>query len=144
MAEFVPEVDFASKTAKSIHKLIKGEDDWKHGWEAIVEAIEKHDSHRAFEITNVGYLHRRPFNPIGASQAYMLCVLALKSKDGKTDHAVAICNNYLFDTNFANALPLQEKALDYCCSADASEGSFEMVWRGIALKNHKRKRYMSK
>ena len=123
------------KTARSIHNLVAGGRHWIDGWKPIQKTIKEHDPYRKIEITKVGYCHRRDFDPIEHSEKYMLCILGLKSKDGKTDHAVAICKKYLFDSNFSNALPLNMAALNYCYSSNASIGEFECMWKGIALKD---------
>jgi len=49
----------------------------------------------------------------------------------------------IFDCNCPKALPLNKKSLDYCCSSDDVEGTFQRVYKGYRFEephNKKKKR----
>ena len=50
------------------------------------------------------------------SKKYIMSLIGLLSDDGKTDHAVAVAGDWIFDSNFPCALPLTQDSLDKCCS----------------------------
>ena len=102
------------------------------GWKAINHVVKGYK--KRMQTTKVGKIHQRPFQPVQDCKKYTLCVLGLKAVDGKTDHAIAVVRQFVFDTNLPNALPLNAKTLDFCCSSDDSPGQFETVWRGLAFK----------
>ena len=56
-----------------------------------------------------------------------MCLVGLLSNDAKTDHAVAVASNWIFDSNMERALPLSRESLDLCCS-DAERKS---TWLGV-------------
>ena len=49
---------------------------------------------------------------------------SLQSTDGGVDHAVTIFNGWIFDSNFPQALPVDKKSFDLCCSTDEIQQSF--------------------
>ena len=51
------------------------------------------------------------------SKKYMLCVLGIESSDGKTDHAITIVGDWIFDSNCERALRLSQESLDICSSS---------------------------
>jgi hypothetical protein len=51
-----------------------------------------------------------------------LCVL--KGSDGSINHAVAIVEEYIFDSNNLYAMPLTTASLDWCCSGEGEEVQF--------------------
>ena len=57
----------------------------------------------------------------------VMCLVGLLSSDAKTDHAVAVAGNWIFDSNMERALPLSRESLDLCCS-DAERKS---TWLGV-------------
>jgi hypothetical protein len=68
------------------------------------------------------------------SQKYLMCLLGLQSDDHKTDHAISIAGNWIFDSNFEYALPLTQDSLDMCCSSDSRKSKFVGVTRVCMLK----------
>jgi hypothetical protein len=46
------------------------------------------------------------WNIINDSKQYVMCLVGLYSSDSKTDHAVSIAGDWIFDSNFEYALPL--------------------------------------
>ena len=47
---------------------------------------------------------------------YSLCLLGVRSDDGKSDHVICIVGGWIFDSNIRRALPLSKESLDICCS----------------------------
>jgi hypothetical protein len=45
-------------------------------------------------------------------------LVVLLGADGGTQHAVAIVDDLLFDSNLPNALKLTRRALDWCCGCE--------------------------
>jgi hypothetical protein len=68
------------------------------------------------------------------SQNYLMCLLGVQSDDHKTDHAISIACNWIFDSNFEHALPLTQESLDLCCSSDNRKSTFVGVTRVCMLK----------
>jgi hypothetical protein len=71
----------------------------------------KHKSLKATRIksTNFDLLERREESII------LTCI---RGADGKEDHCIAVYQEWIFDSNFPNALPLSTQSLDLCCSSD--------------------------
>jgi len=49
-----------------------------------------------------------------------MMVVILHQSDNHQSHAVALCNNYIFNCNAPNALPLSKEGLDCCCGETAN------------------------
>ena len=64
----------------------------------------------------------------------MLCILGVRSSDNKTDHAICIVENWIFDSNFEKALELKQESLDICCSSIDRNTGFTKATKGIVLK----------
>jgi hypothetical protein len=62
----------------------------------------------------------KPTNFLGDS-IEGLYLARLLGGDGMEDHCVAITQNWIFDSNFKNALPRTSASLDLCCSSDTVE-----------------------
>jgi hypothetical protein len=60
--------------------------------------------------------------------------LGIKSFDGKTDHAICIVGNWIFDETFTNALKLCKSSLDLCSSSGKRITKFAGVTHGYMLK----------
>ena len=60
---------------------------------------------------------------------YELCLLGIRSHDGKTDHCICVVKEWIFDSNFEKALPLTTDSLNLCASA-----VYVGVTRGYLLK----------
>lgn len=54
-------------------------------------------------------------------------ITCLRASNGKEDHTVTIYNDWIFDGNFSNALPLNQKSLDICCSTNEENFTFEYM-----------------
>jgi hypothetical protein len=66
---------------------------------------------------------------------YRLCLLGIESSDGKTDHAICVIGNWIFDSNFEKALPLTKESLDICASSAERKSVFVKVTRGYLLRD---------
>jgi hypothetical protein len=64
------------------------------------------------------------WNIIDDSKQYVMCLVGLYSCDSKTDHAVLIAGDWIFDSNFEYALPLCKDSLDLCCSSDQKKTTY--------------------
>ena len=73
--------------------------------------------------------YRRLFEPRKIKQGYNIFqptphnemrLIVLLMSDNTETHAVSVVNNYVFDSNCKNALPLTGEGLDCCCGIDAS------------------------
>ena len=52
----------------------------------------------------------------------------LRDNDGATNHYVAICDDYIFDSNFVRALPLNEENLRICCGSKYKK-NISRLWK---------------
>ena len=48
-------------------------------------------------------------------------IARLRGSDGMEDHCVVLTKQWIFDSNFANALPRSFDLLHLCCSSDESQ-----------------------
>jgi hypothetical protein len=85
-------------------------------------------------LTNVELLE---WNLFKDAPKFHLCALGVMSSDGKTDHAIAIVNKWIFDANFERGLPLTVKSLNLCCSSSGRPTTFVKVTRGYVLEDRK-------
>jgi len=63
----------------------------------------------------------------------MMCLFGVHSSDGKTDHAICIVGNWIFDSNLERALPLTMESLDICSSSAERQCKFVGFTRGYIL-----------
>jgi hypothetical protein len=61
-----------------------------------------------------------------------IAIITLWAENGDRSHTVAICNNFIFDSNANHALDFNRASLDEC-----SAGKFARVWKGYYF--HQRK-----
>jgi len=85
---------------------------------------------------NFKYLKEKDWN-IYDNHDDELFVALLQGSDGKEDHCVTIFGKWIFDSNIGNALTLDKKSLDYCCSSDDTIDSFVKVVKVIQCTNYK-------
>jgi hypothetical protein len=78
----------------------------------------------------------RDWDPLSSPKECLLCVFGIRSSDNKTDHAICIVKNWIFDSNFQKALPLTRESLDLCASSSERKTSFTNVTRGLLVKAH--------
>ena len=96
--------------------------------------VEKHNTFALFttyllkksKYLNFKKLKRIKWN-ILENEEKDLVIVALKSTNGKEDHCVTLVGKWIFDSNFLNALPLCQDALDLCCSSDTVPDTFHSV-----------------
>ena len=62
----------------------------------------------------------------------MLAVLT--TSNGHRSHGVAIHGGYIYDANKANAFPLCEEGLDYCCSTPTKRCVFAKFHRWLLFR----------
>ena len=74
------------------------------------------------------------------SKKYLLCVLGIELSDGKTDHAITIVGDWIFDSNCERALRLSRELLDICSSSITRNSTFVKVTRGYMLEKHTNKK----
>ena len=70
------------------------------------------------------------FDPLNPPETYLMCVVGVRSEDGKADHAITIVNQWIFDANLEKALPLTKASLDVCCSTDDRNSQYVGVVHG--------------
>ena len=51
-------------------------------------------------------------------------VVQICAEDGGIEHAVAICNGWIFDSNLKHSLPWNRESLDWCCSVATQRVGF--------------------
>ena len=55
--------------------------------------------------------------------------------DNTETHAVSVVNEFVFDSNCQNALPLTNDGLDCCCGVDASFVGVSQGYHWVRIKN---------
>jgi hypothetical protein len=70
---------------------------------------------------------------MSSSDLKSIFLVCLHQDDNHTSHAVAAVDNFIFDCNATNALPLTKEGLDCCCGEKASfqyvSGGYKFVSR---------------
>jgi hypothetical protein len=95
--------------------------------------LEKQER-RAFQFMRLKS-HPQHWDILEDSKKYLMCLVGLIGDDGKTDHAVAIAGNWIFDSNLEHALPLCKESLDLCCSDNNHKNQCVGVSRVVMLKS---------
>jgi hypothetical protein len=73
-------------------------------------------------MSQVAYPNATTVNVLGDIKCLHLIILW--GDDGKEDHCVAITSEWIFDSNFSNALPRSRMSFDRCCSSDDVSAKF--------------------
>jgi hypothetical protein len=102
-------------------------------FERVVSAHSTKEERRLFQICHLGKRMKNKWNMLTSPKKYRMCVLGVKSSDSKTDHAICIVQDWIFDSNFRKALPLTQESLDLCCSSADTETNFKGTVRGVML-----------
>jgi hypothetical protein len=89
---------------------------------------------RAFQFMRLKS-HPQHWDILEDSKKYLMCLVGLIGDDAKTDHAVAIAGNWIFDSNLEHALPLCKESLDLCCSDNNHKNQCVGVSRVVMLKS---------
>ena len=92
------------------------------------------EQRQLFEICTISRKRLKKWDTLRDAGKFMLCLLGIVSSDGKTDHAICIVGNWIFDSNFERALPLTRESLDICASSADRYTVFTGVTRGILLR----------
>ena len=104
----------------------------------LQEKTIKEGERQIFEYLSLNKKRVKHWNALESPKEYMLCVLGIRSSDGKSDHAICIVNGeWIFDSNFRKALPMNMESLDLCSSSDERETKFVEVTRGLLLRRRK-------
>ena len=91
-----------------------------------------------YQITVLIFEKKKGWSTLADSTKYSLCLLGVKGEDNKTDHAICIVGQWIFDSNLSKAIPLSKESLDICCSSgDGSVTCFVEATRGFMLKIRK-------
>ena len=114
------------RTAKALWCLSQDEHNNMDSWKCLRTAVLEANKKQKLKATSI----KRTFDPL-RSTVNFLAIITLKSEDGKTDHAIGLHDNKIWDANMHKALPLTRSALDYCCSSDAVETRFVSVHSGL-------------
>ena len=98
----------------------------------------KEGKRKIFEYLSLNKKRVKHWNALESPKDYMLCVLGIRSSDGKSDHAICIVNGeWIFDSNFQKALPMNMESLDLCSSSDERATKFVEVTRGHLLRRRR-------
>ena len=87
-----------------------------------------------FKIIKFENIANKNYNILEDSKNYMLCLLGIESSDAKTDHAITIVGDWIFDLNCERAIRLSMKSLNICSSSSTRKSTFVKVTRGYLLK----------
>jgi hypothetical protein len=102
----------------------------ERGMEMFVKIFNEHSTKPDRRLYQLMQKPKRGlWNMLQDCPKYALCLLGVRSIDGKTDHCICIVKNWIFDSNFEKALPLTTDSLNLCAS-----GVFVDVTRGYLLK----------
>ena len=115
--------------ASAIDTAGQNRDRTLHALASVREIVQRADKRKRIEIIKAVSRKRR-FDPLQEAQNYAVCVIGLRSADGKGDHAVALAGGMIFDANMTRAMPMTQENLDYCCSTDLSQSKFVADTRG--------------
>jgi hypothetical protein len=104
----------------------------------FVKEESSKEERRTFQVIGLSSKKmRKGWDPLLEARNYRLCLLGVQSSDFKTDHAICLVGEWIFDSNFPRALPLTEASLNICCSSASRETTFVRVIRGFLLKDRK-------
>ena len=92
---------------------------------------------RSFEYIALNKTRLKSWNTLESPKDYLICIVGIRSSDGKTDHAICIAGGWIFDSNFERALPLTEESLNFCSSSDERSTKFVECTRGHLLRIRK-------
>jgi hypothetical protein len=95
-----------------------------------VETRSNKEERRRFIIKKI---RNKQFDILKDSRNYLLSIVGVRSSDGKTDHAICVVSDWIFDSNYEKALPLNEESLNTCCSSDDRNSTFVEITRGYVL-----------
>ena len=91
------------------------------------------EERQSFKWLKLNNKRLKTWNTLISSQKYLLSIVGIRSSDNKTDHAICIVNNWIFDSNFEKALELKQESLDICCSSSDRKTGFTKATQGFLL-----------
>ena len=100
----------------------------------LIETKMTKDDRKKLQLHVLKHRHAVKWDILKDSQEYVLCLIGVHSSDGKTDHAICIVGQWIFDSNYSRALELNMTSLNLCCSSPDRATSFVGVVRGCMLK----------
>ena len=92
------------------------------------------EERQKLEYVKLNYQKMKVWNALTSPNDYLICVLGIKSSDGKTDHAICIANGWIFDSLLEKALVLSAESLDICSSSTERATKFIGITRGHLLR----------
>ena len=98
-----------------------------------IQENKTREHHKMFQIIKLKGQRKKNWDMLTSPNDYRMCVVGVKSDDGKTDHAICVAKGWIFDSNFEKALPLTRKSLDLCCSSNTTPTAFKEAMRGFML-----------
>jgi hypothetical protein len=101
--------------------------------DCILNSTSKEEK-KKFYVVNYTKRKKKEWDILHDSKEYLLCLLGIHSSDGKTDHAVTIVGDWIFDSNCERALRLSKESLDICSSSYCRDSHFVKPTRGYMLK----------
>jgi hypothetical protein len=126
----------AASEIQNVAKRTIGKQLFENNWSLLKKQIQ----------IKIGFLLpkklNRWFNP-NLDKSLYPTVVQLMAKDGGVEHAVTIVGEWIFDSNFQEALPLSTHALDFLCAPDGEEnvqGWFQEVYHGFRFEEDKNKK----
>ena len=118
--------------AEQLHKLFCIDQD------CFIDGVAnlKDVSHKAIDVLSTSLqchkiTRNSKFNWETDIQKNDMIIAVLEGSDGQVNHAVGICNSYIFDANEESAIPLCKEGLDYCVSSPVEKLQFIRFARGF-------------
>jgi hypothetical protein len=88
--------------------------------ESIVQFIPKSSTFNYFRSRYTPHKIKNKYNIFEKVRENEIRLIVLIMSDNTENHAVTVVNNFIFDANCTNALPLSLEGLDCCCGVDAN------------------------
>jgi hypothetical protein len=108
----------------------------KYVFNVIMKNRTKEDRKR-FDVCFLSGKKARTHDILIHSTEIILGIYSIFAEDGKTDHSISIVGQWIFDSNFENALPLSRESLNICSSSDDRKTDYVGIVFGCILKKNK-------
>jgi hypothetical protein len=108
------------------------------GWRWVAEIIKNHTMMGELNDSKYRMLGKKEiedWNMIRDAPKFQLCILGVMSSDGKTDHAICVVKDWIFDANYERGLTLTVESLDLCCSSSDRFTTYVKVTRGYVMQD---------
>lgn len=99
----------------------------------VIRAHMTKDDKKEFQLLLLNRERKKTWDIFTSPKNSLMCVVGIHSDDGKTDHAISIVGDWIFDSNFEKALPLTQESLDICSSSAERDSKFVRVTHGYLL-----------